>query len=68
MLDLKNHAVVSGAIFLAVFVFHGLRIYMGWDAVIGGWAVPMWLSWVALVVTGYLAYTGFAASGHIGKR
>jgi len=43
-------------IFLAILVLHILRLVYGWEAVIGGVAIPMWASWVALVVAGYLAY------------
>jgi hypothetical protein len=35
-----------------------LRIFFGWPAVIGGWTVPMWLSWIGLVVAGGLSYFG----------
>ena len=38
----------------AVALFHVLRIFLGWPAVIGGWTVPMWLSWSGLVVAGAL--------------
>jgi len=30
----------------------------GWPADIGGFVVPMWLSWVAVPLAGYLAYHG----------
>lgn len=31
---------------------------MGWEAVIAGWQVPVWVSWVGVVVAGYLGYKG----------
>jgi len=37
-----------------------LRIFFGWPAVIGGWTVPMWLSWIGLVVTGGMSYFGIS--------
>jgi hypothetical protein len=54
----KTFALVAGVIFALVALLHLLRIVLGWPAVIGGWAVPMWLSWVALVVSAALAYFG----------
>ena len=53
----KAYLLVSAVIFLAIAVLHLLRAVYGWEAVIGGWAVPMWLSWVSLVVAGYLAWS-----------
>ena len=32
---------------------------MGWPVVIGDWSVPMWVSWIGLVVAGGLAFFGF---------
>jgi len=34
-----------------------LRLVLGWDVVVHGHALPMWLSFVALVVAGGLAVT-----------
>jgi hypothetical protein len=42
----------------ALALFHGLQIFFGWPAVIGSWTVPMWLSWIGLVVAGGLSYLG----------
>ena len=67
-MDHKNYATCTAVIFLIIFVLHGLRLFLGWDAVLGGWAVPMWVSWIALVVTGYLSYTGFVVGGYINKK
>lgn len=48
-----------GIIFLLIAVLHALRLILGWEATIGGVAVPMWLSAIAVVVAGYLAYQSF---------
>lgn len=45
---------VSGVIFVTVAVLHGVRIYLGLDAVIGNIDIPLWVSWVAVVLAGYL--------------
>ncbi|MBI2105118.1 MAG: hypothetical protein HYT90_06060 [Candidatus Omnitrophica bacterium] len=58
----KTFARVSAVIFSLVALLHLLRLVLGWDAVIGGWRVPMWFSWVALGFAGWLAYTAIRLS------
>ena len=55
----KTFALTACVVFSLVAVLHALRLLLGWDAVIGGWHVPIWLSWLALALAGYLAYTAF---------
>lgn len=55
-MDQKTFTIVAGVIFAVVALLHLLRILMGWPAVIGGWTVPMWVSWIGLVVAGGLSY------------
>ena len=59
-MDQKIFTIVAGAIFALVALVHVLRILMGWPAVIGDWTVPMWVSWIGLVVTGGLSYFGLS--------
>ena len=47
---------LNAALFTLVFVLHGLRILNGWEANVSTWAVPMWLSWVVVVLVGYLGW------------
>ena len=54
----KSYCAVTGMIFLVIAILHLLRIIFGWSPVLEGWPVPMWLSWVALVVAGWLGYEG----------
>lgn len=55
----KNFYSTVSSIFSIIAILHLLRIISGWQAVIGGLTIPMWASWVAVVVAGYLAYTSF---------
>ena len=55
-MDRKTYFAVSGFIFAAIAVLHALRLFLGWEAMIGGWEVPVWVSWAALVVGGFLAW------------
>ena len=54
----KAFTIIASVIFGVVALFHVLRIFLGWSALIGGWTVPMWLSWIGLVVAGGLSYFG----------
>lgn len=48
---------ISGYIFTVVALVHLLTLVYGWQAQIGGWVAPMWLSLVAVVAAGWMAYT-----------
>jgi len=54
----KSYCAATGIVFLVIAFLHLLRIIFGWSPVVEGWAVPMWLSWVALLVAGWLGYEG----------
>src|SRR5262249_14923945 len=58
LMDQKTFSIVAGVIFAAVALFHLVRIYIDWPVMIGGWSVPMWVSWIGLVVAGGLAFFG----------
>jgi hypothetical protein len=55
----KTFSLVASAIFLLIAVVHALRLALGWHAVVNTWAVPMWVSAVALLIALYLASEGF---------
>jgi hypothetical protein len=55
-------SLVAGIIFSLVALLHALRLLRGWHVVIGDLSVPVWLSWLGLVIAGYLAYQGFRSS------
>ena len=48
-----------GLIFLIIAALHVLRLLLGWEGVIGGWELPTWISWAAIVVAGWLSGPGF---------
>jgi hypothetical protein len=54
----KTFALLSGIIFIIVAVVHLFRLVQGWDITIAGWLVPMWVSWVGLIIPGILGYFG----------
>jgi hypothetical protein len=56
--DQQSFSLLAGIIFTIIALLHLLRIIYGWDPVVEGWTVPQWISWVALIVSGYLGYEG----------
>jgi hypothetical protein len=64
----KAYLHVAACIFSVVGLLHLARIVFGWSVVIGDWTVPMWLSWVGVVVTGALAYFGFSLAKQSSRR
>jgi len=55
-MDQKTFTLIAGVIFAVVALLHLLRVYMAWPVMIGGWTVPMWVSWIGFVVAGGLSY------------
>ena len=53
-MDQKMFSVVAGVIFAVVALFH----LVGWPVTIGDCSVPMWVSWIGLVVAVGLAFFG----------
>jgi hypothetical protein len=58
-MDQRAYNYMTTAVFLVVALAHLLRIVFGWAVEIGGLSFPLWLSWLALVVSGALAGFGF---------
>ena len=55
----KAFSLTAGAIFALIALGHILRVAFALEWTVEGQAIPMWASWVAMVVAGYLAYQGF---------
>ncbi len=51
----KTVHVVAATIFAIVTFVHALRLAYGWPVTIGTWAMPIWLSWIAVFLAGSLA-------------
>ena len=45
---------------MIVAIAHAVRAIAGWELIIEGTTIPLWMSWVAVVLTGYLAIRGFS--------
>ena len=49
-MSVKPYLVATAVIFSLLALAHLLRILLGWSVVIADWQVPVWLSWLPLVV------------------
>ena len=61
-MDAKTFSLVAGVIFAVVALFHLVWIFLEWTVTIGYWSIPMWVSWIALVLAGGLALLGLRLS------
>lgn len=62
--NVKRHRTrfiaIATLIFTLVGLGHFLRIMYDWTLVIGGVPMPMYISWLALVITALMALMGLA--------
>lgn len=54
----KTFSLIAGIIFTIVALVHVARLAQGWDILIDGWLVPMWVSWIGLIIPGILGLYG----------
>ena len=62
MMSHKSYALVAGMVFSLVAVGHILRLVYEWPVHMAGWALPMWASWMGLLVAGFLGIAGLNLS------
>ncbi|MEX0924413.1 MAG: hypothetical protein WDZ82_00515 [Candidatus Paceibacterota bacterium] len=55
----KVYYYVVSMVFFVVMLLHLARIVYSWDAVVGGAVIPLWVSWAAVVIAGYLCARGW---------
>ena len=59
---IKVFSTICGMIFVIIAVMHILRLSFSWEISIGGFTVPMWISYGAVAIFGYLGYAAFRLS------
>jgi len=55
-------SLVTAMLFSLIALLHAIRLARGWHVTIGDIVVPVWVSWIGLVIAAYLAYEGFLLS------
>ena len=53
---------ISSIVFTVIAIAHVARIVFDLDVSISGFVIPLWMSGVAAIVSGYLAARGFIAA------
>ena len=61
-MDKKKSLLAASVIFGIIGLLHLLRSIFGWEANIGNFSVPLYFSYVAVVVAGYLSWHMYKAS------
>ena len=62
----KRFLRMTGTLFALVALAHLVRLVMGWSVVVGGQAIPMWVSIVALIGASVLSWLGLRLSRRAG--
>lgn len=57
---MKTFHIIVGIVFVAVFILHVLRLVYSWDVTIETTQIPMWASYIGLVISGVLAFISFS--------
>jgi hypothetical protein len=57
-MDAKSYSRVAGIVFAIVALLQLFRALSGWEITANGAAIPIWASWLAAVVAGWLAFVG----------
>ena len=55
----RTFSLVTAMFFLLIALLHAVRLLRGWQITIEGAVVPLWVSWIGLAITAYLARQGF---------
>ena len=53
-----DYGRAAGFVFLTVAVAHLVRAASGWEVIINGMAVPIWFSWLVVLVASALGLSG----------
>ena len=61
-MDKNQLLLIASVIFGIIGFLHLLRSIFGWEAVIGNFNVPLYFSYVAVVVAFYLSFSMYKAS------
>ncbi|MCR4274828.1 MAG: hypothetical protein NUW02_02145 [Candidatus Campbellbacteria bacterium] len=60
----KSFISITTFIFAVIGILHLMRVLYAWNAVIAGWMVPMWLSWLAVLACALLVWSGLKLRRH----
>ena len=61
-MNARSYCMLAAAVFAVVAVLQLLRILTGWSVSVNGYAIPIFGSWIAVIVAGGLSGLGFATA------
>ena len=62
-MERSGYRTASGVVFGLIALGHGIRAALQVPAQVGSTSIPIWVSWVAVVVAGALCVWAFRPSG-----
>jgi hypothetical protein len=54
----RAYCTIAGVIFSIGALIHLGRLSSGWELVLAGWPIPLWLSWIAFFISATLGGFG----------
>lgn len=58
-MNTRTYIIVSASVFSLIAFVHLLRVLFGWEVIISSWSIPLWFSWIGVLIGGVLGYFGF---------
>lgn len=58
-MKLKLYYTTVAIVFSVIAVLQFARALQGWEAMVAGYTIPIWVSWAACFIAAYLAARGF---------
>jgi hypothetical protein len=62
-MERSGYRTISGVVFGLIALGHGIRAALRVPALLGTTSIPIWVSWVAVLVAGALCVWAFRSSG-----
>lgn len=59
----EHFSRLAAVVFAIIALLQLLRAITSFEIAVGGEIMPIWPSWIAAIVAGFLAYLGFTAGG-----
>jgi hypothetical protein len=56
----RTFSLVTAVLFSLVALLHAVRLLRGWQVTVEGAVMPIWISWIGLVIEGVLGLSRFS--------
>jgi cytochrome c biogenesis protein CcdA len=63
VMSAKSYCTLAAAVFALIALLQLTRAVLGWPITVSGHVVPLWASWIAVVVAAVLSAIGWRAAG-----